>query len=71
MHQFAWLERFEGTWLLLNHNEKYPARTWMDKNAAIAELSEEGWTIKPLRKRALLKDSGKKICGYAMMRKIH
>jgi len=62
--QFAWLERFEGTWLLLNHSDRYPARTWMDRDVALSELRGEGWMIKPHRKR-------QKLRGYAMMRTVH
>ena len=71
MPQFAWLELVEDTWLLLNNNFKYPARTWMDRNVALAELREEGWTVKPHRKRRAVTDPKQKIRGYAMMRTIH
>jgi hypothetical protein len=72
MHQFAWLELFGGNWLLLNDNSKYPARSWVDKYAALAELEEEGWTIAgPFRKRLSMTKPRHRSCGYAMMRTVH
>jgi len=66
--QFAWLDHYGERWLLLNGNLRYPARSWTDKNAALAELRQEGWTMKPLVKRRSLKS---RIFGYAMMRTVH
>ena len=48
MHQYAWLELHEGMWHLLTdvrskHNEV--SRKWVDKDIAITELMQEGWTI--------------------------
>lgn len=65
--QFAWLDLFGGRWLLLDGNLKYPARSWSNEEAALAQLREEGWTVKPVRRRR----SQKKSCGYAAMRTVH
>ncbi len=70
--EFAWLDVFGGRWLLLNENLKYPARSWADENAALAELIEEGWTITgPHRKRLSLIKPKQRGRGYAIMRTIH
>jgi hypothetical protein len=69
--QFAWLDLFGGRWLLLDANFKYPARSWVNKDVAIAELEKEGWTIKPVRKRRSLVNARQKTVGYAMMRTVH
>lgn len=69
--QFAWLDRFGEKWLLLDGNVKYPARCWANRNLALAELKEEGWTIKPLRKPISRGNPRKRIQGYAMVRTIH
>lgn len=66
--QFAWLDLFGGRWLLLDANLKYPARSWVDKAVALAELQEEGWKIKPVRKR---RNARQETVGYAMMRTVH
>jgi hypothetical protein len=48
MHQYAWLELHEGMWHLLTdvrskHNEV--SRKWVDKDIAITELIQDGWSI--------------------------
>jgi hypothetical protein len=69
--QFAWLDLFGGRWLLLDGNLKYPARSWANEEAALAELKEEGWTISAPRRKRLRKNSNRRRYGYAMMRTIH
>ena len=70
--QFAWLDVFGGRWLLLDSNLKYPARSWADEGVALAELREEGWTIKPHLKRFPKRmRSSRRSYGYAMMRAVH
>ena len=74
--QFAWLDLFGGKWILLDGNFKYPARSWSDENAALAQLKEEGWIIsrsfrKRLSKHISMDNSRQKSRGYAMMRTIH
>jgi len=72
MHQFAWLELFGGNCLLLNEHSKYPARSWVDKHIALAELEEEGWKIAgPYWKRLSMAKPRHRSCGYAMMRTVY
>ena len=72
MYQFAWLDLFAGRWLLLNGDLKYPARSWANEKAALADLREEGWTITgPHRKRPLKNNSRSRSYGYAMKRILH
>jgi hypothetical protein len=72
VNQFAWLDFFEGRWLLLNGNIRYPARSWSNEDTALAVLRDEGWTIAgPLGKRAPKKRSKRTSYGYALMRTVH
>ena len=73
MRQLAWLDFYGWMWLLLNGNPKEPVRSWVFKDAAIAQLREEGWKISgPHPKRLLMKrDSRQRIYGYAMARIVH
>lgn len=48
MHQYAWLELYEGTWCLMTDVRSGPTsdnRKWADRDAAIIELCGEGWMI--------------------------
>jgi len=70
--QYGWLDLFGGRWLLLTGNLNLPARSWMDKKIALAELTEEGWTIAgPPPKRRSAKNLGQRTYGYVMTRTIH
>jgi hypothetical protein len=73
MRQYAWLDFYEGRWLLLAGNLRDPVRSWVDKDVALAQLKEEGWKITgPHPKRLSVKqNSRQRIYGYAMMRIVH
>jgi hypothetical protein len=73
MNEYAWLDLYGGIWLLLTGKTDEKARKWVDKNVALAELREEGWTITgPHPKRLSIKqDPRKRIYGYAMTRTVH
>jgi hypothetical protein len=70
--QYGWLDLFGERWLLLTGNLKYPARSWVDQKAALAELREEGWTIAdhPSRRR-FTEYSARRSRGYVMVRTLH
>jgi hypothetical protein len=70
--EFAWLDHFGGRWVLLNGDLQYPARSWTNEEAALAQLQEEGWTIEgPHRKRTSMTKPHRKSRGYAMTRTVH
>jgi hypothetical protein len=76
MRQYAWLELDKGMWCLLTDIKNDPnesMRRWADKNAAIAELKDEGWTITgPYTKRCGGKQHPeRRFHGYGLMRTIH
>lgn len=64
--EFAWLDLFEGKWLLLNGKYKYPARSWTDEKAALEQLKQEGWTITRLSRRSRYRNQA-----YAVVRTVH
>jgi hypothetical protein len=43
--QFAWLEHSEGFWRLSSEKAEETIRQWANENAALHELTEEGWII--------------------------
>jgi hypothetical protein len=70
--EFAWLDLFGGRWLLLNGDLQYPARSWADEDAALAQLEEEGWIITgPHRKQLSMIKQRRRSRGYAMTRTVH
>ncbi len=73
MRQYAWLDLYGGMWLLLTGKPNEPVRRWADKDSALAELREEGWTITgPPPKRFLIKqDPRQRIYGYGLTRTVH
>jgi hypothetical protein len=75
MRQFAWLESYKGMWYLLTDikSETVEAsRKWADKQEAISELTEEGWTISGQYPNELSEklNLGNKYQGYALLRTI-
>jgi hypothetical protein len=76
MRQYAWLEMDRGMWCLLTDEEENPdepLRKWADKNAAFAELEDEGWTITgPYPKQDESRQNPRQqFHGYGLMRTIH
>lgn len=73
MRQYAWLELHKGMWHLLTDikSESVSAsRKWTDRDAAILELKEEGWTISGQYPNQLSDrlNLGDKYQGYALLR---
>jgi len=67
--QYGWLDLLGGRWLLLTGNLNVPARSWTDKEIALAQLTEEGWTIAATHpKRRFTRH---RTFGYVMRRTIH
>lgn len=75
MHRFAWLELDEGMWHLLTHLAAEPAastRRWSDRQHALTELMEEGWTVvRPYPQELTMKGTGESVFGYGLTRTIH
>jgi hypothetical protein len=67
MPQYAWLDFYGGIWHLITDKPKERVRKWVNREAALAELREEGWTIEgphPKRPRG-------RFYGYGLMRTVH
>ena len=65
--QYAWLELDRGMWRLFTDKPEEPVRKWVNRETALAELREEGWTIDgphPKRPR-------KRFYGYGLRRMVH
>ena len=43
--EVAWLSCLKGEWLLVTGDEKRQIRRWVDRELALRDLSDEGWTI--------------------------
>jgi len=75
-YQYAWLELDRGMWHLLTdvHAEPQAAkRKWADRDAAFAELKEEGWEITgPYPGRLPIKiKTNLRFYGYGLIRTLH
>jgi hypothetical protein len=70
LHRYAWLEKSEGLWHFLTSPFADPAnsmRKWSNKQNALDELSQEGWSIvHPYAQKA-----GGFFCGYGLKRILH
>jgi hypothetical protein len=76
MHRYAWLEHEDGMWHFLTSLFADPGkstRRWSNKQSALDELTNEGWTVvrpypeKPLPER----QSGNCLDGFGLMRTVH
>jgi hypothetical protein len=48
MHQYAWLELEDDMWHFMTSLTAEPeesSRRWRDRQCALAELSQEGWSV--------------------------
>jgi hypothetical protein len=43
--QIAWLDFHKSSWHLITGNAYDPKRKWMIRDAALSDLTAEGWTI--------------------------
>ena len=43
--QYSWPDPAFGVWHLVTENDRDLTRHWKDKESALAELAEEGWTL--------------------------
>lgn len=76
MPQYAWLELNGGMWHLLTGIRAKPndiSRTWADKNAALEELRQEGWTVSGPYPNQLSRklNISPKFHGYGLIRTVH
>ena len=52
MNELAWLDFYHGQWHLATSDTGSPLRKWMDRKAALSDLTSEGWTtVDPLPKQ--------------------
>ena len=66
-YQYARLELDRGMWHLFTDRRKKPVRRWVNREIALAELRDEGWTVTgPYPKKAR-----ERFYGYALMRAVH
>jgi hypothetical protein len=73
MLEVAWLSFLRGEWLLVTGNDERDIRKWEDKELALRDLSDEGWTIissQPERPGAR-RNRRLKFPGYCLRRTIH
>ena len=76
MRQYAWLELNDRIWYLITDiaaDTLNASRAWIGRDAAIADLEEEGWIVvgqypNQLSEKLRL---GNKYRGYALTRTIH
>ena len=73
MKQLAWLDFYRGRWHLATSNIRDPIRRWTDKETALSELANEGWTISGPHPRQLSvkRLQGKGFYGFALTRMVH
>ena len=76
MPQFAWLELYEGVWYLLTDLMAKPGqagRKWPDLNAAISELTQDGWNVADSYQNEISKKLGldQNIRGFGLIRIVH
>ncbi len=45
MNRYAWLDFEGGAWHLLTDSPESLPRRWADRNLALSQLAEEGWSI--------------------------
>ena len=73
MKQLAWLDFYRGKWHLMTSSPLDPVRQWIDKDTALLELTDEGWTIRgpyPKTPDAGVKSWGM-FQGYSLKRLVH
>jgi hypothetical protein len=73
MRQYAWLDFYRGKWHLLTGEHTDPVRIWVEKQAALSALAEEGCEISgPYPKRFPIKKKPReRFYGYGSMRVVH
>ncbi len=73
MRQYAWLDFHGGCWYLVTGNPDARDRKWANRDAALADLAEEGWVIDgPHGKEPTIKhDADRHFYGYALRRTVH
>jgi hypothetical protein len=73
MHQYAWLDFYRGKWHLVTGKQTDPVWIWIDRQAALDTLVEEGWEVSgPYPKRFPVKTKAReRLYGYAATRLVH
>ena len=73
-YQFAWLELQKRTWYFVTDvraDAKRSPRQWEDKDKALSELTEEGWTVRgPYPILESLGKDNKRAVGLGLMRSL-
>ncbi len=73
MRQYAWLDFHGGCWYLVMANTRISDRKWASRDAALSDLTAEGWVIDgPDGKRPIERhEADRHFYGYALRRTIH
>jgi hypothetical protein len=73
MPEVAWLSCLKGEWLLVTGDEQRHIRKWVDRELALRDLSDEGWTIIRSRKRhdGIGRYPGMRFPGVCLRRTVH
>ena len=73
MRQYAWLDFHGGRWHLVTSNAHDPGRKWISREAALSDLTAEGWIIDgPHGKQPTIHhDFNRHFYGYGLRRTIH
>jgi hypothetical protein len=73
MPELAWLNFLKGEWLLVTSDNERNMRKWVDRELALRELEEEGWTITAPASRdpGCARNLHRRLLGYRLMRTVH
>jgi hypothetical protein len=73
MSELAWLSYFRGEWLLVTREGGDEIRTWGDKERALRDLENEGWTVGSARSLRYDRHGRerRRLIGYSLRRSIH
>jgi hypothetical protein len=73
MPELAWLSFLKGEWLFVTSDNERDLRKWVDRELALRELENEGWTIagSPSRDPDRERDLHRRLLGYRLKRTVH
>ncbi len=71
MQELAWLGRLNGEWLLVTGERETDMRKWADRELALRDLIDEGWTVTMPRLKAHGFPRHPRFLGYCLRRTIH
>ena len=73
MSQIAWLDFHGGCWHLVTGNAHHPDRKWASQDAALSDLTAEGWEIDGLHGEppGIKHNADRHFYGYGLRRTVH